>query len=192
MYARPVTVAAQVRADVERNRAAIIAGATSLLGQSPNASMQQIAEASGVNRATLYRHFTNREQLLTALHEEAVEAAAALGRALPSDGPVVTALGAYLDDAITIGERYRFILMYRRTDPAMFEAEARASAPVVKAIRRGQKRGEIDQRLDPVFAAGQFTMLVIGAVGLVERGAMTLDDARVQAQLAFGNAIVQR
>jgi hypothetical protein len=43
-----------------------------------------------------------------------------------------------------------------------------------------------------VFAAGQFTMLVIGAVGLVERGAMTLDDARVQAQLAFGNAIVQR
>ncbi|MDL9946957.1 helix-turn-helix domain-containing protein [Gordonia sp. ABSL11-1] len=187
-----MTVAAQVRADVERNRAAIIAGATGLLGQSPNASMRQIAEASGVNRATLYRHFTNREQLLTALHEEAVEAAAALGRALPAVGPVVTALGAYLDDAITIGERYRFILMYRRTDPAMFEAEARASAPVVKAIRRGQKRGEIDRRLDPVFVAGQFTMLVIGAVGLVERGAMTLDDARVQAQLAFRNAIVPR
>ena len=192
MYARPVAVAAQVRADVERNRAAIIAGAITLLGRSPNASMQQIAESAGVNRATLYRHFTNREQLVTALHEEAVEAAAALGRDLPSEGPVVPALNTYLDDAITIGERYRFILMYRRTDPAMFDAEARASAPVVRAIRRGQQQGEIDGRLNPIFAAGQFTMLVIGVVGLVERGAMTLDDARVQAQLAFGNAVVPR
>ncbi|GAA3710981.1 hypothetical protein GCM10022238_27350 [Gordonia hankookensis] len=192
MYARPVTVAAQVRADVERNRSAIVAAAIALLGQSPNASMQQIAQAAGVNRATLYRHFTNREQLFTALHEAVLADTAALSSQLPTEGPVVPALRAYLDDAITIGERYRFILMYRRTDPGLFEAEAKATAPVVRAIRRAQQQGEIDGRLDPVFASGQLAMLVIGAVGLVERGAMTLDDARVQAQVALGNAIVPR
>ncbi|MFC4741487.1 TetR/AcrR family transcriptional regulator [Gordonia hankookensis] len=187
-----MTVAAQVRADVERNRSAIVAAAIALLGQSPNASMQQIAQAAGVNRATLYRHFTNREQLFTALHEAVLADTAALSSQLPTEGPVVPALRAYLDDAITIGERYRFILMYRRTDPGLFEAEAKATAPVVRAIRRAQQQGEIDGRLDPVFASGQLAMLVIGAVGLVERGAMTLDDARVQAQVALGNAIVPR
>ncbi|AZG47265.1 hypothetical protein D7316_03873 [Gordonia insulae] len=190
MYAKPVTADAQVRADVERNRAAIIEGAITLLGQSPSSSMQQIAEAVGVNRATLYRHFTNREQLLTALHHAVLADTAALSEQLPTEGPVVPALRGYLDDAITIGERYRFILMYRRTDPGMFEMEAAATLPVVRTIRRGQSQGEIDVRLDPVFAAGQMAMLVVGAVGLVERDAMTLDAARSQAQIAFGNAVV--
>ncbi|WP_232016980.1 TetR/AcrR family transcriptional regulator [Gordonia insulae] len=185
-----MTADAQVRADVERNRAAIIEGAITLLGQSPSSSMQQIAEAVGVNRATLYRHFTNREQLLTALHHAVLADTAALSEQLPTEGPVVPALRGYLDDAITIGERYRFILMYRRTDPGMFEMEAAATLPVVRTIRRGQSQGEIDVRLDPVFAAGQMAMLVVGAVGLVERDAMTLDAARSQAQIAFGNAVV--
>lgn len=189
MYAIPVTHATQVRADVERNRAAIIAGAIGLLGAAPNASMQQIAEAAGVNRATLYRHFTNRDQLLGALHAKALDDSAAIARRLPTDGPVLPALRTFLDDAITIGERYRFILMYHRTDPALFDVEARATAPVIKAIRRGQSGGEIDRRLDPVFAAGQVTMLVIGVIGLVERGAMTLDHARRQAQLSFANTM---
>ncbi|MXP24283.1 TetR family transcriptional regulator [Gordonia sp. HNM0687] len=188
----PVTHATQVRADVERNRAAIITGAIGLLGSAPNASMQQIAQASGVNRATLYRHFTNRDQLLSALHAQALDDSAAIARRLPADGPVLPALRTFLDDAITIGERYRFILMYHRTDPALFDVEARATAPVIKAIRRGQHGGEIDRRLDPVFAAGQITMLVIGVVGLVERGAMTLDHARRQAQIGFGNTISAR
>ncbi|MFW0783463.1 TetR/AcrR family transcriptional regulator [Gordonia sp. CPCC 206044] len=187
-----MTVAAQVRADVERNRAAIIAAAIALFGQSPQASMQQIAEAAGVNRATLYRHFTNREQLVTALHEQVLADTAALSNRLPTEGPVVPALRDYLDEAITIGERYRFILMYRRSDPALFESEVRASAPVIRMIRRGQIQGEIDGRLDPVFAAGQLAMLVIGAVGLLDRGAMNLDEAREQAKIAFGNAVVPR
>ncbi|MEE4026014.1 helix-turn-helix domain-containing protein [Gordonia sp. PKS22-38] len=184
-----MTLATQPRADVERNRAAIVAGAISLLALSPNSSMQQIADAAGVNRATLYRHFTNRDQLLTALHAKALADSAAVADRLPATGPVMPALRTYLDDAITIGERYRFILNYHRTDPTLFDLEARATAPVVRAIRRGQERGEIDVRLDPLFAAGQVTMLVIGVAGLVERGAMTLDDARRQAQISFGNSI---
>ncbi|MGK2320406.1 TetR/AcrR family transcriptional regulator [Gordonia rhizosphera] len=184
-----MAVATQVRVDAERNRAAIISGAITLLGNSPDASMQQIAQAAGVNRATLYRHFTNREQLVTALHEEALADAEALSGQLPTEGPVVPALRSYLDDAVTIGERYRFILMYRRTDPRMFEAEAKATVPVIRAIKRGQRQDEIDPRLDPVFLAAQVTLLVAGVVGLVERGAMTLDDARAQAQLTFGKTV---
>ena len=189
MYAMPVTHATQVRADVERNRAAIMTGAIGLLGVEPNASMQQIAEASGVNRATLYRHFASRDQLMSALHAKALDDSAEVARRLPADGPVVAALRAFLDDAITIGERYRFILMYHRTDPGLFDVEARATVPVLKAIRRGQEAGEIDPRLEPVFAAGQITMLVIGVIGLVERGAMTLEQARRQAQISFGNTL---
>ena len=93
---------------------------------------------------------------------------------------------------MTIGARYRFVLMHRPSDPRLFEAEAAATAPVVRIIRRGQRQGEIDERLNPVFAAGQLAMLVIGGISLVDRGVMTIEEARTQALVAFGNAVVPR
>ena len=60
--------APQGRADAERNRSAIIDAATVVLGANLQASMQDVAAAAGVSRATLYRHFSNREQLIEALH----------------------------------------------------------------------------------------------------------------------------
>src|SRR5688500_18269218 len=59
------------RADAERNLERIIAAATTLLAVNPGASMAEIAEASGLVRATLYRHFPTREDLMREMYSAA-------------------------------------------------------------------------------------------------------------------------
>ena len=61
------------RADAERNLARIIEAATTLLAVNPGASMAEIAEASGLVRATLYRHFPTRDDLMRAMYAAALD-----------------------------------------------------------------------------------------------------------------------
>jgi AcrR family transcriptional regulator len=70
------------RTDFARNREQILIAARSLLTESPRATMAQVAQAAGVGRSTLYRHFADREELVSALRDsEAEQPAAAAGAA---------------------------------------------------------------------------------------------------------------
>ncbi|MEU1525115.1 TetR/AcrR family transcriptional regulator [Nocardia rhamnosiphila] len=61
-----------MRADAERNRAAILAVAGRLIcdERRDNVSMDDIAAATGVGKGTLFRRFTDRDGLVRALVEE--------------------------------------------------------------------------------------------------------------------------
>ena len=51
----------------DRSRVALLEAGISLLSENPNATLSEIALTAGVGRATLYRHFETREQLLIEL-----------------------------------------------------------------------------------------------------------------------------
>ncbi len=53
-------------------RAALLQAATVTLAKNPGASLNDVAEAAGVGRATLYRYFASREALLHTLALEAI------------------------------------------------------------------------------------------------------------------------
>jgi len=55
---------ADARASVQR----ILAVAPDVLAEDPSAGLQRIADASGLHRATVYRHFTSREALVLHLY----------------------------------------------------------------------------------------------------------------------------
>ena len=62
------TVGTQVRrADALKNIAAILDAATAALARDPDASINDIAQAAGVGRVTLYGHFGSRAALLSAV-----------------------------------------------------------------------------------------------------------------------------
>jgi serine phosphatase RsbU (regulator of sigma subunit) len=61
------------RADAEVNRERIVQAAMELLQAEPDASLEEIAGAAGLSRATIYRHFSSRSQLDAAARERARE-----------------------------------------------------------------------------------------------------------------------
>ena len=58
------------RADAARNAERIMRAASQVLRTEPDASIEDIAEAAGVSRATVYRHFKNRDDLVRLVREQ--------------------------------------------------------------------------------------------------------------------------
>src|SRR5918997_5589507 len=66
---------------------------TAHLAAHPAASMDELAAAAGVSRATLFRRFASREALVIAAAEEALgRYVAVIDEARPEDGPALEAL----------------------------------------------------------------------------------------------------
>jgi AcrR family transcriptional regulator len=62
-----------LRADAERSVRSILEAAERVLGGNPGASMEQVAEAAGVARATIHRRFANRQALVDSMATMAVQ-----------------------------------------------------------------------------------------------------------------------
>lgn len=172
------------RADFERNVQRIIEAATDVLAEDPAANMTQIAKASGLVRATLYRHFPAREDLLVAIFRHALDqVAAALAEAEPERGPAPQALGRVLDALAVIGDRYRVITgshgLREITDPELLASAVHAFAPVNELIERGQREQTLRADLSPRWIVAAAVALVNESARAIERGDLVRDEAGV-------------
>ncbi|MEV2253237.1 TetR family transcriptional regulator [Streptomyces sp. NPDC050147] len=91
------------RAEVGRNRAALVSAAIRTLSERPDATMADIASAAGVARQTAYAHFGTRDVLLAAVRDElSRRAVAVLDAADTESGTATEALGRFLDATGTL------------------------------------------------------------------------------------------
>lgn len=134
------TTPAPRRTDAVRNEERIVEAALTLLAADPHVGMDDIARAADVGRATLYRHFSTREDLIEALRTRAGrDAAEAMRRSRLDDGTATEALERLIVELVRVGDRYQFLVQIpqqratRRKDLA---------AQFVALIRRGQESGE--------------------------------------------------
>jgi AcrR family transcriptional regulator len=72
------------RAQKARTRAALVGAARDLLSRGMTPTVEEVAEAAAVSRATAYRYFPNQQALLLAAHPE-IDAASLLGADPASD-----------------------------------------------------------------------------------------------------------
>ena len=121
----------------QRVAAAILDGAAQIFAvQGEQASMNDVAEAAGVARATVYRYFPNREALLDELARAAVSdvdarlASARIDEVSPEEG-IARAVRALVD----VGNSFVLLARERlRSDPDAVRAQAHpAAAPAVRA-----------------------------------------------------------
>ncbi|MEV4805256.1 TetR/AcrR family transcriptional regulator [Nonomuraea sp. NPDC049421] len=130
------------------------------LNENPIASMAQLAEAVGVSRATLHRHFSSREELMLALAHRAhdqwehVQERCGLVAATGSQDPgaLAEALDALVAGMVEIADEYGFGLtdytlmiepeLRRRAD----ELEERELAFYAAAQRAGVLRADLPVR----------------------------------------------
>ena len=159
------------RADAERNLARIIESATTLLAVNPGASMAEIAEASGLVRATLYRHFPTRDDLIRAMYAAALDdALKAILSVDPEQGKATDAIARMVDALLVVGDRYRILSEERRGYPELRDKEESVGAPMIALVERGQQSGELRDDMPLRWIVAALGSLVNEALRSVGRG----------------------
>ena len=164
-----------MRADARRNVERIVEATTELIAIDPGASMERVAAAAGVSRATLYHHFHSRDALMDKLTDQSIsEVTAALAAARPAEGTAPEAMGRVLRAAWQVIGRYRgLVIVNQRLDPAELRARlAPAVAPVRTLILRGQRDAVFDPELPVEWLLSTVIDLIHAASRQVTTGAM--------------------
>ena len=164
------------RADARRNVRRILEATTELIAIDPRASMERVASAAGVSRATLYHHFHSRDALMDALTDQSIgEVTAALAAARAQEGAAGKAMERVLLAAWEVIGRYRgLVIVNQRLERAELRARlAPALAPVRALIVRGQGDGTFDPDLPAEWLLGTVIDLIHAASRQVTAGAMS-------------------
>ena len=161
-----------LRADARRNVRSILEAAARVLAEDPAASVQEIADKAEVSRPTVYRHFSNREELIDAIRLEAMtQARETLEAAAASSEPAAAALERLILDLAGIVVRYPLLATLVGTQQP--PPDKKAPEGLVNAfdalIARGRRdgtlrsglRGEI---LGPVTMGALVMSLKIGSL----------------------------
>ena len=89
---------------------AIINAAIATLAENPGASMNDIAKRAGVGRATVYRNYKTRDELIVAIQARSIkETDAAVLAALEEDMTALQTLEAMFVAIIPLGDRFHFL-----------------------------------------------------------------------------------
>ncbi|GGR30072.1 TetR family transcriptional regulator [Streptomyces cinereoruber] len=160
------------------DRTQVLRAAAALLTRKATATMDEVARAAGIGRATLHRHFAGRDALVRALEELGLqELEAALDTAAIDEGPEDDAVRRLVAAVEPVGPLLSFLV----TENQLFEGDqqnegwARIDARVSALFRRGQENGVFRIDLTPVWLTEAF-------YGLVGSGAWAVQDGRVAAK----------
>lgn len=174
------------RADARRNRDAVLAAAVRVLSERPDASMREVAEASGVGRTTVYRHFPARDDLVRALFrrvfdeaQEIAERHVAAGRAAWAGGEDADALEVVVGLTVAfaeLGERYRFLGVHRELEHEQLDAltAEHGTEPLGSYLADAQARGELRDDLTVPWMLDVVHGLTMTAAQHVRQGGATV------------------
>jgi len=174
-------VARRRRSDAQRSIDAIIGAAHTVLGERPDASMEDIAATAGVTRQTVYAHFPSRDALIDALLQATgAEIRAAIDATNLDAAPPADALRQFFDICWQFVRRYPLLL-----DPALTRIAQRhghavhhaATARLEQLIQRGQSVGDFDRTLSATWLAVAILGLVHTATEQVAAGCLTTSQA---------------
>ncbi|MBC2866769.1 TetR/AcrR family transcriptional regulator [Streptomyces mexicanus] len=153
----------------------VLRSAAALLTRRSTATMDEVAKAAGISRATLHRHFAGRDALVRALEDLGIaECERALEAARLDEGPAAQAVHRL----IRAIEPAAGLLAFLYTENQLFEGEeqnagwARIDERLTALFRRGQASGEFRIDLTPAW-------LTEALYGLLASGAWAVTEGRV-------------
>ncbi|MER5931372.1 helix-turn-helix domain-containing protein [Streptomyces sp. NPDC002054] len=156
----------------------VLRAAAALLSRKSTATMDEVAKAAGIGRATLHRHFAGRDALVRALEDLGIrEFEVAFDQARLDEGSAVDALRRL----VAASEPNAELLAFLVTENQLFEGDqvnegwSRLDARVSALFKRGQQEGDIRIDLSPAW-------LTEALYGLIGTCAWAVMDGRVAAK----------
>jgi AcrR family transcriptional regulator len=169
------------RSDARRSIDAILNAARTVLGERPDASMEDIATTAGVTRQTVYAHFPSRDALIAALlHAAGTEAVAAMDAARLDTAPPADALRQYLDIGWQLIRGHPFLLgpaLAGGPQPGDAAAHQAGTDRLEQIIRRGQRTGDFDGTLPAAWLTVAIAGLFRAAAEQVAASRLTTSEA---------------
>lgn len=155
--------------------------AIQVLGERPDASLEQIAGSAGVTRQTVYAHFSSRADLIEAVVARMAEETVAMLDAAELDvGTPTEALERFLERC---WEQLAAqpVLLSGALESATAEQDRDRHAPITRRledlVRRGQAAGEFDGAADPAWLTAAVLALGHAAGAAVGAGLMSQSHA---------------
>lgn len=171
------------------DRSQVLRAAATLLTRKATSSMDEIARAAGISRATLHRHFAGRDALIRALEEMGLARfEAALDAAAIEEGDAEDALRRL----VTHIRGEAALLAFLTTENQLFEGEVnqgwdRLDARMTALFQRGQESGAFRVDLTAVWFAEALYGLIGAAAWAVHSGRIAPNDMeRMVVELLLG------
>ncbi|HET9383072.1 MAG TPA: helix-turn-helix domain-containing protein [Streptomyces sp.] len=170
----------------------VLRTAAALLSRKSTATMDEVARAAGISRATLHRQFAGRDALVRALEALGIaECEAALEAARPDEGPA----GEAVRRLVRAVEPAAGLLAFLYSENQLFEGGerhagwARLDERVEDLFRRGQLSGEFRIDLTPAWLTEALYGLLASAAWAVSEGRVAARDfTHMVAELLLGGA----
>ncbi len=166
-------------------RLGLLEAAGAVLARNPGAAMADIAQKAGVGRATLYRYFPTRDDLIRALTMESLRLSDEATQKIPMNQLSAEEVLAQVFEAIVpLGDRFRFLL----NEPlALYDPEVKATSDrqrdeLAQLVEAMKAEGSLDRAVPTAWMVAAVDALVYAAWDAVEDGTVARRDA---AALAF-------
>ncbi|MGW2051278.1 TetR/AcrR family transcriptional regulator [Streptomyces sp. NPDC001858] len=170
----------------------VLRSAAALLTRRPTATMDEVAKAAGISRATLHRHFAGRDALVRALEALGIaECESALDRARLAEGPAADAVRRLVREV----EPAAALLAFLYTENQLFEDDqhqgwTRIDDRIAALFRRGQADGEFRIDLTPAWLTeALYGLLASGAWAVTEGRVAPKDFTHMIVELLLGGAL---
>lgn len=163
-----------------KSRQDLIAAATRILAANPGASLAEVATRAGVGRATLYRHFPSREELIRELTVEAIRATDEAVAPLQYRAISATAmLREVIAAVVPLGDRYHFLSQEHGfpDDPEIegeLQRQLQELGDLVEAVKAERT---IAAEMPTAWVVAAFDALIYAAWAAVNDGSVARRDA---------------
>ncbi|WP_445365179.1 TetR/AcrR family transcriptional regulator [Microbulbifer sp. ANSA001] len=167
---------------VSCSRARLIEAGKELLMKNPKASLKEVAEVAGVGRATLYRHFETREELILEIARECFKLTSQVLRPIYTDCKLSARekVRRGLEALMPLADSYHFLLSLWNIAEGDLEVLAyygQQLDDLTSLIEQAQKDGDIRKDLSIEWISSMIDAQVYSAWWLIGQGQASVEQA---------------